>query len=154
MRIQPDSPRLRFGYLFVSLGRAWRRVVDLHLAEAGLSDATWAPLVNLARHGDDISQTELAARVGLDGSSLVRLIDLLAERGFVERQVDPADRRARRLLLTEAGRAEVERILTELGRIETELLADVEEAEIGRMLDAMERIKARTEAMLDRETSK
>ena len=45
-------------------------------------------------------------------------------------------------------------ILAELGRIETELLSDVDEAEIGRMLDAMERIKARTEAMLDRETSK
>ncbi|MBS0469189.1 MAG: MarR family transcriptional regulator [Proteobacteria bacterium] len=52
----------------------------------GLSDAAWTPLVHLHRLGDGISQTDMAAAEGLDGSSLVRLPDMLVAQGLIERQ--------------------------------------------------------------------
>ncbi|MDK3019810.1 MarR family winged helix-turn-helix transcriptional regulator [Pseudodonghicola flavimaris] len=147
----PSRPRDRFGFLFVTLARRWRRVIDHELARAGLTDATWTPLVHLKEGGDDISQTELATRVGLDASSLVRLLDALEGRALIERRVDPADRRARRILLTPAGEAEVDRIRAQLRDVETELLADLSDAEIADILGGLERIDRRADEKLQQE---
>ncbi|MGD9918892.1 MAG: MarR family winged helix-turn-helix transcriptional regulator [Paenirhodobacter sp.] len=143
-----DPERARFGRYFVTLARQWRRAVEGALAGAGLTDATWSPLIQLAEGGDGISQTELAHRLGLDGSSLVRLIDLLEARGFVAREVDAQDRRAKRLVLCPAGREEVARVRAALDRIEAELLADLDDGALAGLFDALGRIEARVGAAL------
>lgn len=148
------SPRGRFGFLFVTLARRWRRAIDHELAAAGLTDATWTPLIHLSEGGDDISQTELAMRVGLDASSLVRLLDLLEGRGLVERRVDPNDRRARRIVLTPAGKAEVTAILGKLHTVEADLLSDVDDADLATMLAGFARIDARAGQLLSDEKDK
>ena len=48
---------------------------------------------------------ELAARAGMTPQSMGELVDDLELRGYVERRADPADRRAKRVHLTEKGRA-------------------------------------------------
>jgi DNA-binding MarR family transcriptional regulator len=61
----------------------------------------------LARTLDDagpITVNELAEHLGLDGSTVTRQISALERRGFVERAVDPDDRRSRILQLTPRGR--------------------------------------------------
>ena len=55
---------------------------------------------------------ELNRHVLLSQPALSRLVDRLAERGFIERRADPADGRGVRLALTEAGRA----VQREIGR--------------------------------------
>lgn len=136
-------PRTRFGLEFALLARRWRRTLDTRLAEAGLTDATWAPLVHLHESGDGISQKALAALVGLDASSLVRLLDILVARGLVERRTDPADRRARLIYLTGPGRVAVADILRLLNGREAEILADVSDAELTRVMDVFARIARR-----------
>ncbi|MGO4611814.1 MarR family transcriptional regulator, partial [Variovorax sp. 2RAF20] len=76
----------RIGIRLVGLARRWRQALDARLSSAGLSDATWAPLIHLHELGGGISQSELAAAVGLDGSSLVRLLDILVEQALIERR--------------------------------------------------------------------
>lgn len=142
-----SSARAGFGFRFVVLARQWRKVIDQHLAEAGLTDATWAPLVHLSEWGEGITQTELAGRIGLDGSSLVRLLDILCERGLIERRVDPGDRRARRVFLTVTGEAEVARIRGLLIAVDAGLLADITDDEIEAVLAAFDRIALRIEAL-------
>lgn len=143
-----QTDRDAFGFLFVTLARRWRRVLDHELSASGLSDASWSPLIHLAMAGDGISQTELAARVGLDASSLVRLLDRLADRDLIERRVDPADRRARRIHLTPRAGAEIARIRAGLTRIETEMLADLDDAELAAIVAGLGRIGARMDALL------
>src|SRR5690554_7415022 len=75
-----SSPRDRFGIRFSMLSRLWRRTIDQQMAAVGLSDISWAPLIHLAESGDGVSQKELASLVGIDGSSLVRLLDTLESR--------------------------------------------------------------------------
>ncbi|MEE1785575.1 MarR family transcriptional regulator [Streptomyces sp. SP17BM10] len=54
--------------------------------------------------------SDLADRLHIAPRSATTVVDALEEAGLVERSPDPADRRAVRILLTEAGRAAVERI--------------------------------------------
>ncbi|WP_108662751.1 MarR family winged helix-turn-helix transcriptional regulator [Acuticoccus kandeliae] len=135
--------RSRFGIRFSLLARRWRRALEVRLAEAGLSDATWVPLVHLQETGGGITQKELAARVGIDGSSLVRLLDILSREGLVERRPDEADGRVRLIFLTEEGTRRVAEIRATLETGEAEMLADISDAEITAMLDHFDKIEAR-----------
>jgi len=80
----------------------------------------------------------------------VRLVDLLVDRGFVTREIDPGDRRARLIRLTPPGRAEVDRIRARIYDIECRLTADLDEATLSILLDAFARIDARAGAILSR----
>lgn len=142
-----DDPRFRFGFQLVTLARQWRRMLERELAAAGLTDATWVPLIHLAEGAEGCSQSALAERVGLDGSSLVRLIDLLEARGLVERRVDPADRRARHLVLTAPGRAEIAALRERLRKVEVQMLADLDDAALAPLVENLGRVEARIRAM-------
>jgi len=147
MTATPPSPRARFGVRFSLLARRWRRGLDTRLAAAGLSDATWVPLVHLQESGGGITQKELAALVGIEGSSLVRLLDILCRQGLVERRADATDGRARRVYLTAAGTKRVAEIRAELSKGEAEMLADLSDADIAAMLRHFERIDERLQAL-------
>lgn len=135
--------RKMFGARFVTLGRRWRRRLDAELAREGLTDASWSPLFHLSEGGDNISQGELAERVGLDSSSLVRLIDLLAERGLLRRETDPQDRRSKRIRLTPEGEAKIALLRHRLQEIEAELLVDLSDAELAPVMAVFDTIAAR-----------
>jgi MarR family transcriptional regulator for hemolysin len=153
MTASPPSPRARFGIRFSLLARRWRRGLDARLAAAGLSDATWVPLVHLEKSGGGVTQKELAALVGIEGSSLVRLLDILCRQGLVERRVDATDGRARRVYLTAAGKKRVAEIREELTKGEVEMLADLSDADIDAMLRHFERIDQRLQALQVRRES-
>ena len=139
--------RDRLGFLMVTLSRQWRRFVEEQLAASGLTDATWTPLIHLRAWGDGVTQKELAERVGLDGSSLVRLLDILEGHDWVQRRADPADRRSKRIFLTEAGHAAVDRIRATMLQAELAMLQDLDDAEIEAMLGGVNKIRARLEQM-------
>lgn len=134
--------RQRFGMLLVGVARRWRAALDAHLARIGLSDATWSPLVYIGLSGGGISQKDLAGRVGIDGSTLVRLLDILAEKALIERRQDAADRRSNLLFLTPAGAATVREIRHVLGAAEERMLAELGDADLDMLTGALERIDA------------
>ncbi|GGF52263.1 hypothetical protein GCM10007301_09690 [Azorhizobium oxalatiphilum] len=148
----PDapSPRHRFGIRFSLLARRWRRALDARLATLGLTDATWVPLVHLKETGGGLTQKELAALVGIDGSSLVRLLDILGRQGLVERRLTAADGRARLIHLTVEGEKRVAEIRRELIKGEEEMLADLTDAELARMLAHFDRIEDRLAALTEK----
>lgn len=49
-------------------------------------------------------QRELAAALHCDPSHVTAIVDRLEDRGLVERRVDPADRRVKKVVVTPAGR--------------------------------------------------
>jgi DNA-binding MarR family transcriptional regulator len=67
-------------------------------------DVTPSQADALRNLGAPRSQRELAGCLAFDASSVTDIVDRLEERGLVERQVDPADRRVRRIVLTAKGR--------------------------------------------------
>lgn len=69
------------------------------------------------------SQLALANRLGVDRTVMTYLLDDLEHAGLVERRPDPADRRARQVLITDAGRAALADCGARLRQVEDRLLA-------------------------------
>lgn len=134
------TPRTRFGLQFSFIARQWRRVMQAHLASIGLTDTTWVPLVHLSEC-KGITLKALALRVGVESSSLVRIIDSLERDGLVARRRDEADGRAKQIFLTEEGELRVAGIRSELSRFEASLLTEITDEEIEIMLSVFERLQ-------------
>lgn len=94
------------------------------LRKYGLSHWGYTVLVAVA-NSPATSQLALAQIVSVDKSKLVLVIDELETAGFVRRRPDPADRRARRIEATDAGRQMLHSARREIDAIEGELLADL-----------------------------
>jgi MarR family transcriptional regulator for hemolysin len=86
--------------------RQWRRAIDRQLQPLGLTEATWLPLLHIARAAEPPRQKDLAGTLQLDSSSVVRLLDALQAAGFITRE-EGQDRRAKTVALTDQGRATV-----------------------------------------------
>ena len=135
-----DPSRLHFPSLVGLAGRQWRRAIDMHLQKYALTEATWVPLVHLARATKPLRQRDLARALGLDSSSVVRLLRLLEDAGLVERSEDGADRRAKTLVVTDAGHALVHAVEGVSGRIERDLFADIAPADVAATRRVLETI--------------
>jgi MarR family transcriptional regulator for hemolysin len=134
MSFASAPPRARLGFLMVTLVRQWRRQVEEQLL------------------ADGVTQKELAERVGLDGSSLVRLLDILEGHGWVERRADPGDRRSKRIFLTGEGNGAVDRVRATMLQAELAMLQDLDDAEVEAMLAGMAKIQARMAALRTKAT--
>ncbi|MFD1703633.1 MarR family winged helix-turn-helix transcriptional regulator [Methylopila henanensis] len=121
---------VELGYDLAVAARRWRRMLDETLSRYDLSDASWRPLLHLDRIGDGARQSDLAQSLGIEGPSLVRLLDRLAAAGLLERREDPSDRRAKTLHLTDAGLAAVARLRTVVAAACADMLEGVTEDEI------------------------
>lgn len=77
-----------------------------------------------------MSQQELAARLGLEKSTVSRLAGGLEARGWLVRERDPANRRSYRLRLTDDGRAAADRVGQDLRRHHEALLGELTPTEL------------------------
>jgi DNA-binding MarR family transcriptional regulator len=115
------------------------------VAELDLSFTQIKALCALEVDGRERSVKALAESMGVSLPAMSRAVDGLFERGFVQRDEDPSDRRMKRVRLTEAGRTVPEALsearLTALAELMDEL-GDDEALALG---DAVALILARRE---------
>jgi MarR family transcriptional regulator for hemolysin len=95
-------------------GRQWQRLADQALGSYGISAACTMPLLMIGRAGGGIRQVTLAQQLGMEGPSLVRLLDKLSASELVRRECDASDRRANLLWLTDKGEALVSELESQL----------------------------------------
>lgn len=74
------------------------------LRRHGIDHLQWRVLVSLIEH-DTLSIGEMAARCGLERTTLSKLLDRVEAKGLVLRVIEPEDRRRFRIVLTPKGRA-------------------------------------------------
>lgn len=129
MPANDDTARSGFGALLALAARQWRRGVDHGLQPFGLTEATWLPLIRVARSARPMRQRELAVSLSIDSSAVVRLIDSLQAEGLVERR-EEEDRRAKSIVLTPAGRAIVDRVEAGARRVQNDVLAGLSDADV------------------------
>ncbi|MGU3421503.1 MarR family winged helix-turn-helix transcriptional regulator [Methylobacterium sp. D54C] len=122
--------RLAYTHTLLLSGRQWRRLANAATEAHGISEAKALPLVLIARMGGEPRQTTLADAIGIEGPSLVRLLDQLEKADLVARREDPTDRRAKVLTLTPAGQAVVARIEADLERLRETVFATVSAADL------------------------
>ena len=105
-------------------GLAMRRA----LAEAGYDDLPRNALYvigGMALGVEELPLSELVKQLGVSKQAAGQLVDTLVLRGYLERTVDPEDRRKLTVALTERGRAAAEVQGAAREKIDSELLARV-----------------------------
>ncbi|MEU1808251.1 MarR family transcriptional regulator [Micromonospora sp. WMMD1076] len=115
--------------------RAGRLVSD-GLAEVDARGYHFRLLATLDEFGP-ASQAALGRRSGIHVSDVVAALNELAERDFVTRSPDPADRRRNVVTITTAGRRQLRRLEKRLAEVQDDLLAPLsaeERAELARLL--------------------
>jgi DNA-binding MarR family transcriptional regulator len=102
-----DEDPVQLADLLHGLTRRLRRSQTDGLAPLGLTPAQGRALRIIARSQDEepLRMTELADRLGIVPRSVTTVVDALEEAGLVRREVDPRNRRAILLRLTERGAA-------------------------------------------------
>jgi DNA-binding MarR family transcriptional regulator len=113
-----------------------RALTQRALASLGLSPKGFGALAVLAAEGP-LSQQQLAARQGIDRTTMVAVVDELERLGAVERRRDPDDRRAYALHLTRAGRRLLVPAEAAVVDVERSFLAPLPAAEQERLKQAL-----------------
>jgi DNA-binding MarR family transcriptional regulator len=119
--------------------RITRRLLDAErplLETRGLSMWAYIALSHLARKPAG-TQLVLAQAMRYDKTRLIALLDELEHDGLIARTVDPTDRRARIVTLTEAGEARHAAARADIRAMEDELLKDVSPADQTRLRDIL-----------------
>ena len=84
--------------------RDFKRFMDA----TGLSFSQISILMRLV-HGGNAGVSEIGGQLGVTNAAASQAVDRLVQLGLIERTEDPEDRRAKRLALTQKGRALVEK---------------------------------------------
>jgi len=130
------------------LQRAYRAAADRAVAHIGVSHALAWPLLMIGRQGNGVRQGLIAELLGIEGPSLVRLIDQLVAAELVQRRDDPADGRARTLHLTAAGVDAQARIEDALHRLRAGLFDGVADADVSACLRVFETLEQRLDCSI------
>jgi len=97
----------------------------------------WFGLLIIVANNPGLSQTQLARSLGIDGSTMVAMIDRMEEKDWVRRERSKTDRRSHALKLTESGSALLDQVTPKVLAHDTAIaqsLSDDERAELLRLL--------------------
>lgn len=110
------------GFLITDVARLLRTEFDRRTGDAGmgLTPGEARALAAVARAGV-LRQSALAERMGIEPMTLSTYLDRLEDRGLVSRSVDPSDRRAKLVSITE----DAYPVLAEITRVGDALRADI-----------------------------
>lgn len=133
---------------FVFTAKAMREGFEDVLGRAGGSIGIWLVLNAISDEGF-VSHTILASRAHVDGATITHHVDRAERLGLVQREVDPSDRRVKRLHLTPEG----ERVYKELWKaartFESRMLAGITDAEQARLRRTLAKLRANLAAPPD-----
>ena len=99
------------------------------LADLNLSAAEINALANLGEAGT-LNIRQLSERTGTRASTLTSLLDRLENRGYLARELDPADRRSFRLPLTKAGQTAAAQVLAAIADLERSALSRLDATQL------------------------
>lgn len=147
IRPMTNPDRLRnFGYLLASVHRMYARLFERHSQELGLTLSQCKVLGFLARN-EGASQARIAEGTDIDPMTLTRFLDRMEQDGWIERRVNPDDRRAHCLYLREPARPALNKIQRLSDRTRGEVLAHLGSAEREQFLLLLESTHAALTAL-------
>ena len=136
------SVREHVGITISRTARTWRTKLDERLSPLGLTQARWLVLMHLSRMGGESLQKELAFIVGVEGPTLVRVLDGLERLGLVQRLGVEGDKRARLIRLTSKADSVISDIMRIGIKLRGEALAGISDEDIESFFRVLEAILA------------
>jgi MarR family transcriptional regulator for hemolysin len=143
---QQPTVEERFSAALHATARSWRLAIDARLKDLGIGQAGWMTIAVIAKSPAPPSQRELADLLGIEGPSVVSMLDRLERGGLVRRAPSPLDRRVKLAHLTEDGRALYARVRKEADAFRHEMLAGLPQETLLAAAELLESLRARIES--------
>lgn len=139
MSITIDTDSLAF--LVSDCARLMRMAFEKRILSAGLglTAGEARTLIQIAAHNGS-RQLDIAIRMGLEPMTVSAFLDRLQARGLIERQPDVLDRRAKRILLSDAAEEMIRAISVEISAVQVEATQGLDrdaQDSIGRALKSL-----------------
>jgi MarR family transcriptional regulator for hemolysin len=145
----PDAtPQERFSAILHATARSWRIGLDARLKDLGVGQSGWLTIAMIAKSKTELSQRALADLLGVEGPSVVAMIDRLEKAGLVQREPSPLDRRVKLVHLTDAGRTLYAKVRKEADAFRESVLAAVDPAALLAATALLEALHERIEELL------
>lgn len=140
----PDEERPDLAAMVVRLARS---LVDAERPVLAAHEISmWGYIVLTALRDQPMrAQAALARSIGADKTRIIPVLDDLQERGLIEREPDPADRRIRLLRLTPAGRELHVKVRAAIREQEESRLGDLTAADRRTFLRVVQRLDPTTD---------
>lgn len=119
----------------------------------GLSNSRWLILCILRDRDRPLSQKELAAEIGIEGPTLVRILDGMERDGWVRRQVSDKDRRVKQVIVEEATWETVDRLSQDFTKLKAHLLDGMDTEALLGTVNLLARLRERVNVMTGRPLS-
>jgi DNA-binding MarR family transcriptional regulator len=134
------GPERSPGLLLWRTTMRWQRAMTAALTPLDLTHVQFVLLASamwLGRNGEAPNQRQVAAQAGTDVKMTSDVIARLEAKGFIARETDPGDSRAKTIRLTPAGAAATQRAITAVEAADAAFFEPVDEAQIVGVLCAL-----------------
>ena len=125
-----DEVQFSVAFEIQLVGRLWRTRFNERMKPQDQTEARWAALYMIADAPKGLTQTQLAERLGVQGPTLVRLLDALEHQGLVGREPAPDDRRAKFIFMLPKGHQVLAEVDKAAATLRDELFTGVSEHEL------------------------
>src|ERR671933_2817875 len=118
------------GFIVNRAARSFVKALDLELHEkVGVTIGQWKVIVMLVKQ-NGLTQKETADKLGLEGPTLIPIIDKMEKEGLIMRKVDPSDRRNNRIYRTEKADALWNRMMQCASKVRQVSVKEISEADL------------------------
>lgn len=129
-----------------ALRSTWQLITNMYNEKALKYDATMTMAFTLLSvDADGTPSTALGPRMGMEGTSLSRLLNSMEERGYIERRPNPDDGRGVLIFLTEQGKEKRDLSKKTVLDFNNGLLESIEKEKIEIFYEVIDAIKTQVE---------
>jgi len=125
------------------IARRYRTRLNEALREIGQTQARWDALFWISVSEEGATQSDLAERIGVEGPTLVRMLNRLEQEGLVERRGAKGDRRAKTIRMKPAAEKALSQIAELSGPFRNDLLQDLSDEQLEGCMTVLDRILRR-----------
>jgi MarR family transcriptional regulator for hemolysin len=138
----------RFSKALHDGARTWRLALDKRLKHLGIGQSGWMTIAMVAKAAEPMSQRALADLVGVEGPSMVSMLDRLERGGFVTRAPSAHDRRVKLVHLTDEGRKVYAEVQSVAESFRSTLVAGLDPQALAAATALLETVRLRIEESL------
>ena len=128
------------GFVVNMTAKAFQKSFDIELRKnAGVSLSQWRVVGALVMQ-PGLTQKEIADKVGIEGATLVPILDKMEKEGLLKRKPDSSDRRVNRIYLTQKADSLWESMIECVLRIRKSSAKNISESDIQTTLETLRKI--------------
>ncbi|MEH3107707.1 MAG: MarR family transcriptional regulator [Sphingomonas fennica] len=142
-----DDAHFRATRAIVVAARRWRKLANERVKAIGQTMARWETLFLVAFTGNDLTQSELARLISVEGPTMVRMLDVLARDGLIERHQSSTDRRVTVNRITEKGTAVIGEMMEITNALRAEVIRDIDPDELAVCVSVLNKILKRLDEL-------